>query len=79
MKATPKLPDLAQSAWLDHGGRRRLREQRVSHAYSDQNASTRMAILHTAGVGRFSSDHLIREYCRPIWKVTPIVPDERHA
>ena len=29
--------------------------------------------------GRFSSDRSIREYCRDIWKVTPIVFDERRA
>ena len=52
-------------------------QQRVSHAYSDLNAWTRMSILNSARVGRFSSDRSIREYCRDIWKVRPIVPDER--
>ena len=52
-------------------------QQRVSHAYSDQNAWTRMSILNSARAGRFSSDRSIREYCRDIWKVRPIVPDER--
>jgi Carbohydrate phosphorylase len=79
MKATPKLQDRAQSLWLDHGGRRRLREQRVSQAYSDQNAWTRMSILNTARADRLSSDRSIREYCGHIWKVTPIVLDERQA
>ena len=51
-------------------------QQRVSHAYSDLNAWTRMSILNSARVGRFSSDRSIREYCRDIWKVRPIVPDE---
>jgi glycogen phosphorylase len=52
-------------------------QQRVSHAYSDQNAWTRMSILNSARAGRFSSDRSIREYCRDIWKVRPIVPNER--
>jgi starch phosphorylase len=52
-------------------------QQRVSDAYSDQNNWTRMSILNSARVGRFSSDRSIREYCRDIWKVRPIAPDER--
>jgi glycogen phosphorylase len=54
-------------------------QQRVSHAYSDRNAWTRMSILNSARVGHFSSDRSIREYCRDIWKVRPIVPDERRV
>jgi starch phosphorylase len=54
-------------------------QQRISHAYSDQNDWTRMSILNSARVGRFSSDRSIREYCRDIWNVMPIVPDERRA
>ena len=45
---------------------------RVSEAYSDQNNWTRMSILNSARVGRFSSDRSIREYCRDIWKVRAI-------
>jgi glycogen phosphorylase len=52
-------------------------QQRVSDAYADQNNWTRMSILNSARVGRFSSDRSIREYCRDIWKVRPIAPDER--
>jgi starch phosphorylase len=54
-------------------------QQRVSHVYSDQNAWTRMSILNTARIGRFSSKRSIGEYCRHIWKVTPIVRDEGRA
>jgi starch phosphorylase len=54
-------------------------QQRVCQAYADRNAWTRMSILNCARVGRFSSDRSIREYCRDIWKVPPIVFDERRA
>jgi glycogen phosphorylase len=52
-------------------------QQRVSDAYSDQDNWTRMSILNTARVGRFSSDRSIREYCRDIWKIRPIVSDKQ--
>jgi starch phosphorylase len=52
-------------------------QQRVSDAYADRSNWTRMSILNTARVGRFSSDRSIREYCRDIWKVRPLAQDER--
>lgn len=51
-------------------------QQRVSDAYADQTNWTRMSILNTARVGRFSSDRAIREYCRSIWHVEPMRTDE---
>jgi starch phosphorylase len=45
---------------------------RVSESYHDQTNWTRMSILNSARVGRFSSDRSIREYCRDIWNVSPI-------
>jgi len=47
-------------------------QHRVSEAYRDQKNWTRMSILNSARVGRFSSDRSIREYCRDIWNVTPL-------
>jgi glycogen phosphorylase len=51
-------------------------QQRVSDAYRDRSNWTRMSILNSARVGRFSSDRSIREYCRDIWHVTPIAPQD---
>jgi starch phosphorylase len=45
-------------------------QQRVSEAYRNRQNWTRMSILNTARVGRFSSDRSIREYCQHIWHIT---------
>ena len=47
-------------------------QQRVSEAFRDRTNWTRMSILNSARVGRFSSDRSIRDYCRDIWKASSI-------
>jgi starch phosphorylase len=47
-------------------------QDRVAKTYGDQDTWTRMSILNSARMGKFSSDRTIRQYCDEIWKVSPI-------
>lgn len=47
-------------------------QERVSAAWQDRDAWTKMSILNTARSGKFSSDRAIAEYCDDIWKVWPL-------
>jgi glycogen phosphorylase len=47
-------------------------QSKVSAAYRDTKQWTRMSILNTARMGKFSSDRAIREYCEDIWKIQPV-------
>jgi glycogen phosphorylase len=47
-------------------------QDRVSAAWQDTEAWTRMSILNTARSGKFSSDRAIAEYCDDIWGVQPV-------
>jgi starch phosphorylase len=47
-------------------------QEKVSQAYKDRDNWTRMSILNTARMGKFSSDRAIREYCSEIWNAKPV-------
>jgi glycogen phosphorylase len=47
-------------------------QDKISQAYLDQDQWTRMSILNTARIGKFSSDRAIREYCDEIWSAKPV-------
>lgn len=50
-------------------------QDRVSQAYRDQENWTRMSIINSVNMGKFSADRTIREYCNEIWKVEPVAID----
>jgi starch phosphorylase len=47
-------------------------QDRVSETYLDQDKWTKMSLLNTARMGKFSSDRAIREYCSGIWHAEPV-------
>ncbi|MGF1507996.1 MAG: glycogen/starch/alpha-glucan phosphorylase [Myxococcota bacterium] len=53
-------------------------QEEVAKAWRDPVRWTRMSILNSARMGKFSSDRSIQDYCRDIWKVEPMpvpIPD----
>jgi starch phosphorylase len=43
----------------------------VGETFKDQDKWTKMSILNTARMGKFSSDRSIQDYSRKIWQVQP--------
>jgi starch phosphorylase len=73
MKYDPYLVFADYQAYLDS-------QEQASQAYRERDNWTRMSILNTARVGKFSSDRAIREYCEEIWNAKPVqVELEQHA
>ncbi len=50
-------------------------QDRVSETWKDREKWTRMSIMNTAKMGKFSSDRTILEYSKDIWGVTPVEID----
>ncbi len=46
-----------------------LSQQAVSDTYKNSLLWAKMSVMNVAGMGRFSSDRSIREYCSAIWNV----------
>jgi len=54
-------------------------QDEVSRTFLDRKKWTRMSILNTANIGKFSTDRTINEYATEIWGVKPVsikIPDE---
>jgi glycogen phosphorylase len=47
-------------------------QDQISQAFKNRDTWTRMSILNTARMGKFSSDRAIREYCNEIWHARPV-------
>ena len=50
-------------------------QDKVSETYKDRDKWTKMSILNSARMGKFSSDRTIAEYCSQIWNVKPVKID----
>jgi len=48
------------------------KQDEVSKCWNNKKSWNKMALLNTARSGYFSSDRSIREYCKSIWKVSPM-------
>jgi starch phosphorylase len=72
----PLLNDDEYMLFADYESYIKCQDQ-IGAVYRDTDRWTRMAILNTARMGRFSSDRAIREYCDEIWHVKPVAVELR--
>jgi starch phosphorylase len=47
-------------------------QEEVTQAYQKPEKWTKMSILNSARMAKFSSDRTIKEYCEEIWQVKPV-------
>jgi len=47
-------------------------QERVSETYKDKKTWTKMSIMNTANMGKFSTDRTIKEYADDIWGLKPV-------
>lgn len=47
-------------------------QEKVDEIYLNKNVWTKMSILNTANMGKFSSDRTITQYANDIWKIKPV-------
>ncbi len=50
----------------------RRTQREIDLAYRDKERWTRMVILNTARMGKFSTDRTIREYAKEVWRLDPL-------
>lgn len=50
-------------------------QERVNQAYRNPEYWTRMSIINSINMGKFSADRTINEYCQEIWNVEPVKID----
>ena len=48
------------------------KKEEIFKLWDNQKEWTKKSILNVAGMGKFSSDRSIRDYCEKIWKVEPV-------